>query len=649
MKLRLALSFALTTAACAGGGGNTPKATSAQPATLSPPTPPSTAAPAPLPPPPAAPPLAEPESPTDDPAPLAQTIGLKIRSWTWPFSDATADDALANTMATLRFEGWIELDGFVATSFDYQGEVQVHSEPLVLVRTKDPKTQLDPTTLSAADLALLGDLCRDAFASVDNDFESAATATHVSGLDLAGFTVAWRSHHPHTLLEDVGLLLLAKKLEARCGLNVAASWEGAASVLPTVFTFDFAPVRRGTTHPADDYRGTDAFEQFVEALDASVMLLERHAFDWKPTDERWELLAVPEPKTEASVTPLRRGIKALNPKAFSTAAPTFSGTKCVYHETASLRALDPTATQAAALRFTEAEGLAFVLETLDRGAAPGAGAPAYCDDVALTIDAARTGFGLSYSCETYKKIWDEGNCGLRATLRNPADPRNSLLVTAAMPSGNAEIKDLTGAVAAVSILPEDAGNPLRDSTVTLTGFDEAQRQALFRAFDLWLATSLSSYTAYFPSHIEAIEYDGDVSAGATCASAGGYAVSSITNKFFLCPGGAMSPEFLTPFQSAHSMIYRAMVALHETLHTHGEPHDYDDSTIVSCTNDGGTAYAAVIAHDVFTCQEDYCYGLKASAKEELKAELEYSVGDDPRLYTGPCHDWATALGVAFSF
>lgn len=598
------------------------------------PTPASTSTPTPT-----AEPAGEPGS--------AQSIGLKIRSWTWPFSAATADDALENTMAALSFEAWIEVDGFDAKTLDYQGDVQVLSEPLVLVRTKDAAAKLDPASLSAADVALLGDLCRDAFASVDDGFDSAATATHVAGLDLAGFTIAWRSHHPHALLEDVGLLLLAKKLDARCGLNVVASWEGAASVLPLVFSFDFAPVRRGTKHPADDYRGTDSAEQFVEAIGGAVMLLERHAFDWKPADERWELLAVPEPTAEAPA--LRRGIKALNSQAFSTAAPTLTGSKCVFHETASLRAIEPTATQAAAVRFAHAENLAFTVETLERSAAPGAGALPHCDGVALSIDAAKTGFDLGYTCETYKKVWDEGNCGLRATLRNPADPRNTLVVTTAMPAGDAEIKDLTGAVGAVSILAEAAANPLRDGTVTLTGFDDAQRQALFRAFDLWLATSLSSYTAYFPSHIVAIEYDDDVTAGSTCATAGGYANSAITNKFFLCPGGAMSPEFLAPYQSAHSTIYRAMVSLHETLHTHGEPHDTDDAAIVSCTNDGGTAYAAVIAHDIFTCEQEFCYGLKASAKEELKAELEYSVGDDPRLYSGPCHDWATEMGVAFTF
>lgn len=594
---------------------------------------------------------ASPADPSGDAAPeapLAQTIALKIKKWTWPFSSATADDALENTMATLTFEGWLELDGFIADPADYPGgaEVRLESQPKILLRSKAADAVFDPKALAAADLALLGDLCRDTFASVTPDFEAADGATAAAGLDLTGFTIAWRSHHAQKTLEDVGLLLLAEGLEARCGLAVTATWDRAAAAVPFVFTFDFAPVL-GAAHPADDYRGTDSYEQFSEAIDASLMLLERHAFDWLPANDRWQLVDVPA--AAAGAPALKRGVPALNKQAFTVATPAVTGTKCVYHETSALRALAPTATQTVRTPLEHDATLDFTVEALEKAPVPGDGTLAHCADVAYVLDAPNKAVALTYSCETYRKILDDGNCGFRVTVKNPADPINTIAVTAELPAGDAEIKDLRDADGALSVLPSASGNPIGGSDVVLSNFTDVRRKAaVTTAFDLWLAVSLDTYTTYFDGHIGRITYDANDASGADCDGAGGYAMSNQPDRFYWCPGGAMTTDFLQPTPSANAVVYRAMLALHETLHTHGEPHDEDDANIVSCTAAGGTAYSAVIAHNIYHCEEDFCYGLKSLAKAQLKSELEYSVGEgDARLLTGACKAWADDMGISF--
>lgn len=560
--------------------------------------------------------------------PIGKLVWL-FQGFNYPFKPEHGRDAVTYTHGSMLLKTIPTADGFALTPEDSARPAEVVEKKFVLLQPLSGQT--DPVSaLSADDKNFLASWCTNLQVTLPGGGKSGT-------LGADEFEVSWKSHFSPEHAARLGLLLLAANVKFQCGLEFGMYYRGALATEFMYLAFDPAPYFDPTKiHPADLYSGTD---RFVVARDESVMLPLVRGNTLLPFETSWQQIAVELP---ADIKP---GLLALNADDFpADVVSEADGDSCELRLTDTMKVLNADEQQAVTLNFGQHPTRSFSLQSAGYAELPGKTTPEVCKTIEYKVAGSdRVQFKLT--CAQVRDLVKGGDCGVRVVWSNPDDPDNTVERVAAVTGMKYDLLDLQKPDRAVTILPQAQDNPIRTPPpgLTLSQFTTVQLNELAKSFDLWQLASPSSYVTYFKDQISGITYD---AGSELCDGAGAYAYLSIDNIYW-CPGGGLAGDALTESKSPYYLVYRATTALHETLHTRGNPHDTSDLMNPPCSADGGTAYSGVIAVDVFSCPHDACFGFKELAREEFILELNYSLKNDARRFQGQCDTWAKALGVSF--
>lgn len=556
-------------------------------------------------------------------------VAWLFQGFNYPFKPEHGNDAVTYTHGSMKLKAVPTIDGFALSEAQRSLVAKLAVKKFVLLQST--KGSADPVAaLKAEDQALLQSRCRNLRVTLPD-------GNHVGTLSAEEYYVSWQSHFSPDDTAKLGTLLLAAGLRFQCGLAFGMEYQGSSTTEYMHLAFDpapeFDPVK---IHPADLYTGTD---RFVVARNESVMLPLTRDQKTDPFEAEWKQIAVDgEPV-------IKDGVYALNADDFS-ADPGIesSGESCNLRLTDSMKAVNPDDEQTVTVTIGKHPTRSFGIKSAGYAPLSGKAMPEVCKTLSFKVTSDDS-YQVSLTCAQLRDIVQGGDCGVQITYDNPDAAENSVERITTLSGMQYELLDLGKPVNAVTILPEAQGNPIRTppAGMTLTQFSTIQLAELARSFDLWQLTSGASYVTYFKDQISEIIYD---NGSANCDGAGAYAQLNV-DKIYWCPGGGLAGEALTATMSPYYLLYRASTALHEALHTRGNPHDISNGANPPCSPDGGTAYSAIIAVDTYNCTEDVCYGFRELARDEFLLELNYSLKDDQRRFQGQCDIWAKQLGVAF--
>jgi hypothetical protein len=250
----------------------------------------------------------------------------------------------------------------------------------------------------------------------------------------------------------------------------------------------------------------------------------------------------------------------------------------------------------------------------------------------------------NFSCGDYFAIKDQGleaGCAWDLPIMHKLDPENSFHLSVLMNKLPIRTRDGTrvNEQSSQSVIPVSDINDVRDAKVNVSALAKGQAQLIEDALDLWIALDQKSYREVFYNHIKTIGWD------AACMF-GGYANYG-SEAFTWCGGGSLTEPFVARrFQDPVQILYRAMLAYHESLHTRYFKHDYEDRTYAPCA---GTSKSAVLSTFVLkNCSFDFCNQIKPWAALIYKNEMNYDYSGDNtgRKAQGECKLWSNELGIS---
>lgn len=251
---------------------------------------------------------------------------------------------------------------------------------------------------------------------------------------------------------------------------------------------------------------------------------------------------------------------------------------------------------------------------------------------------------LALSCSDYFEIKDAGNeaaCAWEIPVANKADSENALALALTLDKfmvktrDGSRIKEQTSE----STIPISGINSIRDGQIDMRALSKGQSQLLEDGLDVWIAIGEKSYRDFWYNHIKTIGWDGACNYGA-------YAQFN-SQKITWCKGGALTEDYTARrFQDPGLLLYRAMLAWHEAMHTKNLQHDVDARDYEPCKGTAGSAEMSVFVLE--NCKFDYCKQLKPVMVQTYKSELNYSYNGDNtgRKSRGLCKQWSQKLGVS---
>lgn len=248
---------------------------------------------------------------------------------------------------------------------------------------------------------------------------------------------------------------------------------------------------------------------------------------------------------------------------------------------------------------------------------------------------------VNMNCSEFYSAWSktpDSACRFALRVANSKDPNNEIYV----PVSNIDLKfnniNVENIGDAYKNFPKAERNPVRKQVIDLPGFDSQRAEVLAKGFDLWLDLDAPSYQKYFREKILKITY---VGSDCEVQGGGGYAYAN-AKEFFWCVDGAMSDMHLEDVNAPDYLTYISITAFHETLHTHGLLHDFQNQTYKPCE---GTSQSAKIAKELVLCTSPYCYAFKDFGLQYYINELNYSLSGDGRRFQGTCQKWNSELNV----
>ena len=265
------------------------------------------------------------------------------------------------------------------------------------------------------------------------------------------------------------------------------------------------------------------------------------------------------------------------------------------------------------------------------------------DDLCFTVGEQNRLEKLSATCQQLLNIGENDSCRMPIKVVNKNDPLNT------MPYAKPEIAfqeiQIDNVRDSERILPEHPENPITLGDVMLNNFNDRQAHSMVRAFDLWLYVSPDSYEEFAKDHLKRINMVFDNPCGKNSGVVA-FVQSFNTNWFNWCINGAMMERDVTEDNFPFTLLLKASVTLHETLHTLGRYHDATDPRGAVQAPCRGTSNAAVVSHDAYQCEKPACLPFKKTARNLYLMELDYDYGDkDPRRYQGQCAEWNKNMGL----